>query len=76
MPETIHLTMKKILPALAIAAISAFPAFSQTAADVLRYSYLQPEEPESKERGVLVAGRLSEERDGALLLSLLRLGGV
>jgi len=40
MPETIHLTMKKILPALAIAAISAFPAFSQTAADVLRYSYL------------------------------------
>jgi hypothetical protein len=37
---------------------------------------LLPEEPESKERGVLVAGRLSEERDGALLLSLLRLGGV
>lgn len=42
MPETIHLTMKKILPALAIAAITASPAFSQTAADVLRYSYLQP----------------------------------
>ncbi|MFM7153047.1 MAG: hypothetical protein ACKOZV_02835, partial [Bacteroidota bacterium] len=34
--------MKKILPALAIVAITASPAFSQTAADVLRYSYLQP----------------------------------
>jgi hypothetical protein len=27
---------------------------------------LLPDEPESKERGVLLAGRLSEERDGAL----------